>query len=169
MELAAAAGQNSGISADPIAIRCIELVDIELLIWRRVAVPNATNLQTPRRIIQGAMGWQDYHLWKFAADVRGARPGGCPLGAQGLPRQYHQARQHHRGRQHRPRIYQQHGRQLEHRIVVERIAPAKAGKSYPEFLGGERHCPPEDRRGFPGSDEFLDIIAGPTRAKAASR
>ena len=30
---------------------------------------------------------------------------------------------------------------------------------YPQFLGGERRCPPEDCGGFPGYYEFLDNIA----------
>src|SRR5436190_12515015 len=46
----------------------IELIDIDPLIWRRVAVKTATNLQTLHRIVQAAMGWQDYHLWEFTAD-----------------------------------------------------------------------------------------------------
>ena len=51
------------MSADDIVIVHIELVDIEPLIWRRVAVKTAINLQTLHRIIQAAMGWLDYHLW----------------------------------------------------------------------------------------------------------
>jgi len=56
------------MSADDIAVLRIELIDIEPLIWRRVAVKTTTNLQTLHRIIQAAMGWQDYHLWEFTAD-----------------------------------------------------------------------------------------------------
>lgn len=70
MELAAAACQNGGVSIDPIAVLRIELNDIEPLIWRRVAVPTAANLQTLHRIIQATMGWQDYHLWEFTADEK---------------------------------------------------------------------------------------------------
>src|SRR5437588_337954 len=46
----------------------IELIDIDPLIWRRVAVKTATDLQTLHRIIQAVMGWLDYHLWEFTAD-----------------------------------------------------------------------------------------------------
>ena len=48
--------------ADEIALLRIELADLEPLIWRRMAVRTATNLQTLHRIIQAAMGWLDYHL-----------------------------------------------------------------------------------------------------------
>src|SRR5664280_3051919 len=33
------------------------------------------------------------------------------------------------------------------------------GALYPQFLGGERRCPPEDCGGFPGYYDFLDNIA----------
>jgi len=55
------------MSADAIAVLRIELIDIEPLIWRRVAVKTATNLQTLHRIIQAVMGWLDYHLWSVPA------------------------------------------------------------------------------------------------------
>ena len=55
------------MSADAIAVLRIELIDIEPLIWRRVAVKTATNLQTLHRIIQAVMGWLDYHLWSAPA------------------------------------------------------------------------------------------------------
>ncbi len=54
-------------TADNIAILCIELEDIDPLIWRRVAVRSSMNLKAVHRVIQ-AMGWLDYHLWEFTAD-----------------------------------------------------------------------------------------------------
>jgi hypothetical protein len=59
------------------------------------------------------------------------------------------------------------GDNWEHRIVVERVEPAEPGKSYPEFLGGERRCPPEDCGGFSGYYDFLDAIARPDSGKGA--
>lgn len=170
MELATAACQNGGMSADPIAILRIELIDIEPLIWRRVAVPTATNLQTLHRIIQAAMGWQDYHLWEFAADEE----------IYGIPepddamwdRKVHRASATklanlvERGVTAFEYTYDM-GDNWEHRVVVERVEPAEPGKLYPEFRGGERRCPPEDCGGFPGYYEFLDIIAGPDKRKGS--
>jgi len=43
----------------------------------------------------------------------------------------------------------------EHRVIVENVKVAEAGVSYPQFLGGERRCPPEDCGGAPGYYEFL--------------
>jgi hypothetical protein len=56
------------MSAGAVAVLCVELIDIEPLIWRRVAVGTATNLQTLHRIVQAAVGWLDYHLWEFTAE-----------------------------------------------------------------------------------------------------
>ena len=50
------------------------------------------------------------------------------------------------------------GDNWEHRIVVENVKPAEEKTSYPEFLGGERRCPPEDCGGIPGYYDFLDKI-----------
>lgn len=37
-------------------------------IWRRVLVPADATLTGLHRIVQAAMGWEDYHLWRFEID-----------------------------------------------------------------------------------------------------
>jgi hypothetical protein len=54
-----------------------------------------------------------------------------------------------------------------HRIVVEKVGPARAGVVYPELLGGERRCPPEDCGGHPGYNDFLAKLASKTKKRAA--
>jgi hypothetical protein len=56
-----------------------------------------------------------------------------------------------------------------HRITIERVEPAELGTLYPDFRGGERHCPPEDCGSVPGYYEFLDAIAGPDKGKGSRR
>jgi hypothetical protein len=51
------------------------------------------------------------------------------------------------------------GDNRQHRIIVEKLKPAEPGAVYPQFLGGERPCPPEDCGGHPGYYDFLDNIA----------
>ena len=51
------------------------------------------------------------------------------------------------------------GDNWQHRIIVEKLKAAEPGVLYPQFLGGERRCPPEDCGGFPGYYDFLDNIA----------
>ena len=36
--------------------------------WRRVLVPGGYTLDRVHRVIQHAMGWQDYHLHSFEID-----------------------------------------------------------------------------------------------------
>ena len=57
------------------------------------------------------------------------------------------------------------GDSWQHRIIVEKLKAAEAGVLYPQFLGGERRCPPEDCGGSPGYYEFLDDIAGKQNKK----
>ncbi len=40
----------------------ITMGDVVPEVWRRVALPGAYTLDRVHRVIQLAMGWQDYHL-----------------------------------------------------------------------------------------------------------
>lgn len=50
------------------------------------------------------------------------------------------------------------GDDWEHSIIVEKVSAPAPGVKYPQFLGGERRCPPEDRGGVPGYFEFLKNV-----------
>ena len=50
------------------------------------------------------------------------------------------------------------GDNWQHRVIVEKLKLADPGVPYPQFLGGERRCPPEDSGGLPGYYEFLGNI-----------
>jgi hypothetical protein len=147
---------------DDIAILRIELEDIEPLIWRRIAVRTSMNLKAVHRVIQAAMGWLDCHLWEFTANERkysvlipndpdwNARINNAATtklsallatGVEGISYIY------------------DIGDNWQHRIIIEKLKSAEPGVLYPQFLGGERRCPPEDCGGFPGYYDFLDNIA----------
>ena len=51
------------------------------------------------------------------------------------------------------------GDNWQHRIIVEKLKAVESGVRNPQFLGGERRCPPEDCGGVPGYYEFLKNIA----------
>ena len=147
---------------DDIAILRIELQDIEPLIWRRVAVPTSMSLRAVHRVIQAAMGWLDYHLWEFKANEQkygmllpndpdwndriknAATTKLSSLLASGVREMGY--------------VYDM-GDNWQHRLIIEKLKPAEPGVLYPQFLGGERRCPPEDCGGFPGYYEFMDNIA----------
>ncbi len=48
----------------------IALADTDPRICRRVEAPVDANLKMLHDVIQGAMGWLDYHLWEFEVDDR---------------------------------------------------------------------------------------------------
>jgi hypothetical protein len=146
---------------DAIAILRIELEGIEPLIWRRVAVPTSMNLKAVHSVIQAAMGWLDCHLWEFEAKGRrysllipndpewnkrianAATIKLSSLVADGVTAMTY--------------VYDM-GDNWQHRIIVEKLTPAEPERRYPQFLGGERRCPPEDCGGFPGYYDFLDNV-----------
>ena len=149
-------------SDDAIAILRIELEDIEPLIWRRVAVRTSINLKVLHSVIQAAMGWLDYHLWEFTANERkygilipndldwnGRIKNAATTKLSALLTT---------GVMEINYIYDI-GDNWQHRIIVEKLKPAEPNALYPQFLGGERRCPPEDCGGFPGYYDFLDNIA----------
>lgn len=167
--LKARGGQTRGMTGpDDIAILRIELEDIEPLIWRRVAVRTSMNLKTMHSVIQAAMGWLDYHLWEFAA---GDRKYGMlvPNDPDWNERIKDAAKTKLSalltgGAREIGYVYDM-GDNWQHRIIVEKLTTAEPGALYPQFLGGERRCPPEDCGGFPGYYEFLDNIAGKQNKK----
>jgi hypothetical protein len=157
---------------DNIAVLRIELEDIEPLIWRRVALCTSMSMKAVHRVIQAAMGWLDYHLWEFTANEHkygmlipddpdwnerikdAAKTKLSALLTTGVKEIGY--------------VYDM-GDNWQHRIIVEKLKAAEPGASYPQFLGGERRCPPEDCGGFPGYYEFLENIASKqsTERKAA--
>jgi hypothetical protein len=146
---------------DEIAILRIELEDIKPLIWRRVGVRTSMTLKAVHDVIQTIMGWLDCHLWELAANGRRysmlvpndadwnerikdvAKTKLSALLASGVREIGY--------------LYDM-GDNWQHRIIVEKLKAAELGALYPQFLGGERRCPPEDCGGIPGYYEFLNNI-----------
>ena len=153
---------------DEIAILRIELEDIKPLIWRRVGVRTSMTLKAVHDVIQTIMGWLDCHLWELAANGRRysmlvpnvadwnerikdvAKTKLSALLATGVSEIGY--------------LYDM-GDNWQHRIIVEKLKAAEPGAHYPQFLGGERRCPPEDCGGIPGYYEFLNNIASKQNKK----
>jgi hypothetical protein len=144
-----------------IAVLRVELQDIEPLIWRRVAVRTSIALAGLHAIIQAAMGWEDNHLWEFRL---GQRRYSLTItddpewneritDAAGVTLESLLST----GVAEIGYLYDM-GDNWEHRVIGEKLKQAEPGLLYPQFLGGERRCPPEDCGGFPGYYEFLGNI-----------
>jgi hypothetical protein len=148
--------------ADEIAVLRIELQGIEPLIWRRVAIRTATSMTNVHRVIQAAMGWLDSHLWEFQANGRKY--------AMLLPddpdwnERFENAETVSlamllaTGVRQMEYVYDM-GDYWEHLIIAERLTAPLPEVRYPQFLGGERRCPPADCGGPFGYSEFLRKIS----------
>jgi len=131
-------------------------------IWRLIQLPSSTSLAEFHKIIQLAMGWQDYHMHQFQAGFKFYGP---PLAddyadkailddsrftladiekelLQGVVYTY------------------DFGDNWEHVIMLEKVMPESEGKSFPIILDGARACPPEDVGGVPMFQELLEYLAG---------
>lgn len=144
-----------------IAVLRIELLGIEPLIWRRAAVRTTISLMGLHRVIQAAMGWLDSHLWELEANGRSY--------AMRVPSEpewnerYEDAEAATLGAvvdagARRMRYVYDMGDFWEHALIIERVVAPLPDVSYPQFLGGERRCPPEDCGGVPGYYEFLKNV-----------
>ncbi len=140
----------------------IVLADTDPFIWRRVDVPVDANLKMLHDVIQGAMGWLDYHLWEFEADDKryGVPDPDWPddrlFAAKNtklrtlLDRDVHQF------------LYTYDmGDNWEHIVTVEAVRDGEAGTKYPRYVEGERRAPPEDCGGTPGFEAFLEAVTDP--------
>lgn len=162
------------LSDDTIAVLRIEVEGIEPLIWRRVTVRTAMNLQALHKVIQVTMGWLDYHLWEFIIEGRRYAIADPDDGARGRPIENGVTTRLNdiliRGVTELGYVYD-FGDHWKHRIIVETVKPAQSGSLHLQFLGGERRCPPEDCGGVPGYYDFLSNIASrqDSKRKAALR
>jgi hypothetical protein len=153
---------------DEIAILRIELEDIKPLIWRRVGVRTSMTLKAVHDVIQTIMGWLDCHLWEFAANGRRYSML-VPNDADWNKRIKNVAKTKlsallTSGVREISYVYDM-GDNWQHRIIVEKLKAAEPAAQYPQFLGGERRCPPEDCGGLPGYYEFLHNIASKQNKK----
>jgi hypothetical protein len=120
------------------------------------------NLKALHSVIQAAMGWLDYHLWEFTANERKYSML-IPNDRDWNARINNAAKTKlsvvlTTGINQIGYVYDM-GDNWQHRIIVEKLQPAEPGVPYPQFLGGERRCPPEDCGGYPGYYDFLANIA----------
>ncbi len=132
-------------------------------IWRRVQVPGDLTLADLHLVVQTVMGWENYHLYRFAfgEDNYGEPDPGSFL----EPYMLNSARavlQDLVRAEGSTFLYEyDFGDGWLHVIKVERILPPEEGVSYPVCLAGRRACPPEDCGGVSGYQNLLKIISDP--------
>lgn len=142
----------------------VSLREIQPLIWRRIELSSTTTLKQFHRILQIAMGWEDYHLHEYIVEGRRygipdptydepgeiAREAGVRLAAV-LP---------HPGAEI---LYvYDFGDSWQHDIRLEAVFSMEPGTQYPRIVDGARSCPPEDCGGSGGYADLLEILLDPT-------
>jgi hypothetical protein len=147
---------------DQIARLHIALADTDPLIWRRVDVPIDASLKMLHDVIQGAMGWLDYHLWEFEADDRRYGVPDPDWEDDSLLAAKNTKLKILLDRDIRQFLYTYDmGDNWEHIVTVEAVRDGEPGTKYPRYVEGERRAPPEDCGGTPGFEAFLEAIADP--------
>ncbi|MGH3152052.1 MAG: plasmid pRiA4b ORF-3 family protein [Streptosporangiaceae bacterium] len=145
---------------DPVLQVRITLRDVDdPPVWRQVLIPAAYPLSRVHRVIQAAMGWEDYHLHAF--QIGKTTYGPDPEGELGYADET-KARLADVTRVGTRIGYDyDFGDSWEHELVIEARAVAEADKIYPACLAGQGACPPEDSGGTFGFEQLKELLAGP--------
>jgi len=139
------------------------LLDIAPPIWRRIELSSDTSLAQLHKVLQAAMGWQDYHLHEFEV---GEQRYGVPDIDYDLPGEVIKDSTVKLSRA-LPRkgsslLYSyDFGDGWAHSVVLEDIVPAEPDAKYPRVVDGARACPPEDSGGPYGYADLVEILAKP--------
>ncbi|SDY45611.1 pRiA4b ORF-3-like protein [Micromonospora pattaloongensis] len=138
----------------------VSLPDVTPAVWRRVLVPGGYTLDRLHRVIQHAMGWQDYHLHSF--DIDGLQYGEPdPDGELALRDELDVRLDMVAAKGSRFLYTYDFGDWWEHEVVVEDVFGPEPDERYPICVDGEWACPPEDVGGAFGYTEFLAALADP--------
>jgi hypothetical protein len=132
-------------------------------IWRRIQVRGDVTLFKLYKILQAAMGWEDYHLHQF---IVGEDYYAIPSPEDPWPMETKNEK--------RAKLFQvapvekarfiyeyDFGDSWRHNILVEKILHPERDLEHPICLAGKRSRPPEDCGGIGGYYEFLEAISDP--------
>lgn len=128
-------------------------------IWRRLALPETTNLGDLSDIIQVAMGWNGGHLHAFK--ICGEQFGDPSLTDFTQNERKVTIKSLMRGGVSRFGYTYDFGDSWEHDILIEKKRPPSDAPRGPSCVAGKRNCPPEDCGGPPGYDALLEALAAP--------
>jgi len=139
----------------------LSLAELRPAVWRRVQVPADYTLARLHKVIQAAMGWQDYHLHEFII-------GGRVYGDPAVDEEDRLLDDRTVRLQKLDLVIGEHieyvydfGDNWQHVLELEDKLPATAGAVYPLCVGGEGSAPPEDVGGVSGYEEFLEALFDP--------
>ncbi|WP_200939686.1 plasmid pRiA4b ORF-3 family protein [Deinococcus sp. Leaf326] len=124
-------------------------------IWRRVTIPANATFTGLHGVIQGAMGWENYHLYSFKQERREI------VGQQRLFKVFDCVRV-------KVEYLYDFGDSWTHQVVLEKVLANPLDRQ-PRVLAGEHAGPPEDCGGVWGYAELLDILNDPSHPEYNER
>ena len=142
----------------------ITLEGSEPAIWRRVEVNDALTFFQLHRVIQQAMGWEDYHPHEFV--VARQRVGTACDDDMFMTRDVVVSERRTKlsdllKNNRKFRYWYDFGDDWWHTVSIEKRLPADAEAPPAQLLAGENACPPEDCGGIWGYADLLDALADP--------
>ena len=139
----------------------VSLEDISPKIWRRLLVLPSTSLKTLSKIIQIAMGWNNYHLHQYIyEDERYGEP--WEEDPDGTVDYKHLKLHDFLLYPRETMVYEyDFGDGWKHLIKLEDILFNLEQLPSPQCADGARHCPPEDCGGVTGYAELRRTIKNP--------
>jgi hypothetical protein len=144
----------------------VVLQDIKPPIWREIELASQTTLKQFHRILQIAMGWEDYHLHEFVVKTRryGIPDPEFDLGDSAnevtSERKVSLAEVLPKPGSSMLYLYD-FGDSWHHEIKLEAVSRPEPDTFYPRVVKGARSCPPEDCGGTPGYEDLLEILLDP--------
>jgi len=149
----------------------ISLEGVRPVVWRRVLVTSDTSLEKLHRVIQAAMGWEDFHLHYFCVAATLYQPQAMmeetDLMPPALPADFsiqsEQGVRLSRALADRDRFLYLYdfGDNWEHEVRLEKELVLDPEGRYPLCVEGKRACPPEDVGGPDGYRDFLEALGSP--------
>ncbi len=147
----------------------IVLDHIKPAIWRRVLVRDDLTFQQLHKVIQAAMGWEDYHMYEFELSAPRLRIGVPTKDAFGdffgtmdrlLDAKKTRLADVLAGKRKFSYWYD-FGDDWWHTISIEKRLPSDPAAPPAQLIAGEFACPPEDCGGPYGYIHLLEALADP--------
>ncbi len=125
-------------------------------IWRRIQIPENYSFWDLHVAIQDVMGWEDYHLHEFQANLFDGEKISIKT-----PEWEQKIIDWLNTENKQVNYIYDFGDCWEHKIELEKILPIEESVDYPVCIKGKRNCPPDDCGGVGGYEELLEILKDP--------
>jgi hypothetical protein len=144
----------------------ITLLHLGPPVWRRVVVKRSLTLRQLHRVIQAAMGWENYHLYEFQAggERLGEPDPEVPDGTQ--PAAAIRLSWLLRRPGDRTLYVYDFGDNWRHEVLLEDLPAAEQYRTHPVCIDGARSCPPEDIGSVYGYGKWLALLRSRDEADA---